>query len=601
MKTPFLKALKFSEDDFKSGKLLLELRIHVEEKCNLRCLYCLSDAPFMSEKKSEKRLSLDEIKKAIGDAKDLGAKTVSITGSGEPLLYKNLKEIIKYVHDLDLSPVLFSNSLILTPEFADFLYENNACLMLKLNSFKPEINDKLVGFQGAQNIFLERINTLIKKGFARENRLALNCIICNDNLTEIPDIFRFCRKNDIIPWIETVTITGRAKYDLTVEEDKIVKLYKHLSEIDKNEFGYEWEPDSPIVGADRRRYKYLCQVGLTGDVYHTDANITDKVGNIRKKELKELITSQKFLNLRDNDKHSRNYLDKIDVESVSEDVYRVLTNKQFRSVALPTDAVKIRIMGKISLHVGKKEPIQIFQFWGGCKNVNLGEDSVDLTEQATLNNLFRLNEEVKNVYEPGLKIFISPGDARVENVNYIEHKKTVLYVESLRKLAENNRYCGLFKVIPVSMLYEQYFEDFQSKLKEVRGRISSQLPKEEGFEKLVANARKNIDKKLSKNENEIQNKCILAAKEYVIHRVAEEEARIFRDYSECIRGFFIKYIPFYKKYLINIEQTTPNLDCSLVFFTGSKGNVTQPWQSIGKEEDGKIKFLSQGRLKISIK
>jgi len=314
MKPPFLEAIDFSEKDFESNVLLLELRIHVIEECNLKCVYCLSNAPFISKKRKKEnnktKLSLDEIKNNIKQAKDLGIKVVSITGSGEPLLYKNLKELIEFIKNLDLKIVLFTNSLLLSKELAEWLDERNVNLIVKLNSFVPEINDKLVGLKGAQRVFLEKIKMLVEMGFAKDRRLALNSIICKDNYQEIPDLFIFCRKNGIIPWIEVVTITGRAKEEMKLPKEKIEALYKNLSEIDKKQFCYEWIPDSPIVGADRRRYKFVAQIDIFGNVYHTDANITDEVGNIRNKSLYDLITSEKFIKLRDRDKHSRNFLEK---------------------------------------------------------------------------------------------------------------------------------------------------------------------------------------------------------------------------------------------------------------------------------------------------
>src|SRR3989338_919517 len=102
MEPPFLEAINFTEKEFSNeNNLLLELRIHVTEKCNLKCVYCLSDAPFMSEHSTKgDKLTLAEIKTNIIEAKKLGIKVVSITGSGEPLLYEHLEELIEFIKSL---------------------------------------------------------------------------------------------------------------------------------------------------------------------------------------------------------------------------------------------------------------------------------------------------------------------------------------------------------------------------------------------------------------------------------------------------------------------------------------------------------------------
>jgi MoaA/NifB/PqqE/SkfB family radical SAM enzyme len=596
MKPPFLKVIDFPEEDFNSNNLLLELRIHVIEDCNLRCVYCLSNAPFLNEKNNygKEKLSLDEIKNNIKQAKELGIKVVSITGSGEPLLYENLKELIEFIKRMELGVVLFTNSFLLTEELAIWLNNRDVNLMVKLNSFDPEINDNLVGVKGAQKIFLDKIKMLVDMGFAKDRRLALNCIICKENYKEIPDIFIFCRKNEIIPWIEIVTITGRAKAEMKLPGEMIENLYKKLSEIDKKQFGFEWIPDSPIVGADRRRYKYVAQIDVYGNVYHTDANITDEVGNIRKKSLYNLLISDRFIQLRDRDKHSRNFLEE-EYSELSQKIYKVLTNKKFRAGSLPSEDTQKLILGKIENKVSKNLSIKLFQFWGGCKNQNLPIDYAELCEKATLDNLKRLNDEIVKIYKPGLRINISPGDGRVQNVNKIPKEKTEKYVKTLAEIA--NRYDGLFSVVPISVLYEKYSANLTACLLERGQEITNDVCSQPDFEKLVSNARKNIFREDLKLESQIAERSKEAAKDYIIYRVAEEEAEIFRDFDDCIRSFFIKYTPFYKRYIKDISKTKPRLDCLLVFYTGRKGNITQPWQAVGQENSGEVLFLSQGRLK----
>jgi len=599
MKPPFLKVIDFSEEDFSNSNLLLELRIHVVEECNLKCVYCLSNAPFINEKteNNKTKLSLDEIKNNIKQAKNLGIKVVSITGSGEPLLYKNLKELIEFIKSLDLGVVLFTNSLLLNKELAGWLNEKDVNLMVKLNSFNPEINDKLVGVKGAQKVFIEKIKMLVDIGFAKDKRLALNCIICEENYEEIPELFIFCRKNGIIPWIEIVTITGRAKKEMKLPKEKIESLYKKLSQIDKKQFGYEWIPDSPIVGADRRRYKFVAQIDIFGNVYHTDANITDEVGNIKNKNLYDLLTSEKFIRLRDRDKHSRNFLEKENSELVDK-IYKILTNKKFRAGALPPEDIKKLVLEKIGRKIFENLPIKLFQFWGGCKNPNLPTDRAELCEEATLENLQRISDEITKICSPGLKIYISPGDGRVQNVNKIPKEKTEKYVQTLTEIA--NKYRELISVIPISTLYKKYSVDFEKNLLEARKNIEKDISNQPDFEKLIFNARKNVFGSDLESENKILERSHDAAKNYIIYRVAEEEAKIFRDFDDCIRSFFIKYIPFYKRYIKDINETKPSLDCSLVFYTGKKGNITQPWQAIGKRKEDEVLFLGQNRLKLEM-
>ncbi len=285
------------------------------------------------------------------------------------------------------------------------------------------------------------------------------------------------------------------------------------------------------------------------------------------------------------------------MEELAQKIYKLLTNRKFRAGPLPPENTKNLIIEKISSKVLNNFPIKIFMFWGGCKNPNLPCDKAESCEELTLDNYKNLNIEIKKIYKPGVKVYLSPGDYRVEKVNLIPHEKTKIYVESLIELCEKEKYQDLFSVIPLSTLYHHNQEKFEKKLHEAEKRISNKIIKIKNFEKLVINARKNIFNKEFLSEGKIHNKTIEAAKNYIIYRVAEEETQLFSEFKDCIRAFFIKYAPFYKPYIKDVNQTIPHLDCCLVFYTGGKGNITQPWQAIGKKIDGKIFFLSQERLR----
>ncbi|MFH1459290.1 MAG: radical SAM protein, partial [Candidatus Omnitrophota bacterium] len=210
---PFLKALEFSDEDFAEAaktKGLLEFRMHVIRECTLNCIYCLSNAPHIKSIKNiqfkKGDLSLEKRKSLVANAKKLGAKTVVITGSGDPLLYPDLDELIAYINMLGLRPVIFTSAILLTKKRAKYFYDNNVSLIVKLNSFIPKMQDHLVGVKGSSTHLRKRIEMLIKLGFTENRRLCINSIISKDNYDEIPALFKFCRENKIIPWIERISI-----------------------------------------------------------------------------------------------------------------------------------------------------------------------------------------------------------------------------------------------------------------------------------------------------------------------------------------------------------------------------------------------------------
>lgn len=281
---------------------------------------------------------------------------------------------------------------------------------------------------------------------------------------------------------------------------------------------------------------------------------------------------------------------------IKQKIYQILTNRKFRTGPLPDKDTEEIIIKVISSKISEKSPIGLLQFWGGCKNPNLPYSSAGLCEESTLDNLKRLDTEIKTIYKPGLKIYISPGDKRVEEVNLIPEQKTKRYINSLSKITKKEKYCHLFTIVPVSTLYQKS-KNFRRKLDEVEKRIKKDLDKDDNLERLTINARRNIFTDDLTNENEIEIRALNSAKNYIVYRVAEEEAQIFIEFKDCLRSSFIRYKPFYQKYIKNVDQIKPYLNSYLNFFTGKKGNVTQPWQAIAKRNKKEIIFLSQKKLK----
>ena len=281
--------------------------------------------------------------------------------------------------------------------------------------------------------------------------------------------------------------------------------------------------------------------------------------------------------------------------AIASRVYGILACRRYRAGSAPTPQTTEQVLQTLGERIASNEPIALFQFWGGCKNPNLPYAYADFCEAATLDNLHILNTEIRQVYPAGLRIYISPGDVRVQRVNAVPVSRTSEYVKSLTELARNDKYDNLFTVVPLSELYTKYSSSIERKLVDVRKRISADIPTHHEFDRLVLNSISNVYRGDLDSVNSITARAIHAAKEYIVFRVAEEETKLFNEFSHCIRSFFIKYAPFYKRYIQNIDQTVPNLDCSLVFFTGGKGNVTQPWQAISTRGTAKV-FLSQKRL-----
>ncbi len=291
-------ALTFGKEEIdtarREGKLL-SLDIAVTGLCNLHCIYCYADA---SGKKDDKELSLTEVYRAIDEAIDLGIKTLNITG-GEPLLHENYFDIAKYAHKRGISVLLFTNGTLIDEKVAEKLMDLRISPCVKLDSLVPEIQDYLAGSKESLNRIRNGINRLIDVGYTDKYPvLSVNAVICRQNLDEIPRLWIWARRQNLIPSVTRLQAMGRAKerFDLTVTSMELYRLFHQLSEIDRA-LGIEWQPDIPwIYGKSCKRQYIGCFIDRHGNVQPC-SGVPIKAGNIRDQSLTDILSGSEIFNV----------------------------------------------------------------------------------------------------------------------------------------------------------------------------------------------------------------------------------------------------------------------------------------------------------------
>lgn len=96
----------------------LDLEIH--GACNYKCEMC--PQAWGRERAFLKSMSVDLFKKIVDDALQYGLKSVSLHGSGEPTLNRNMPEMVKYLKTCEVEAVSFTNGLRLTEDLAESLF-----------------------------------------------------------------------------------------------------------------------------------------------------------------------------------------------------------------------------------------------------------------------------------------------------------------------------------------------------------------------------------------------------------------------------------------------------------------------------------------------
>jgi MoaA/NifB/PqqE/SkfB family radical SAM enzyme len=117
----------------------------VTYRCQCRCPHCSASRHCLP---SVEELSTAEAKRLIDESLDLGISVIAFTG-GEPLLRRDIFELVSYVDKRKAIAHLFTNGFLLNDENAAKLADAGLySLFLSLDSPVPEEHDRLRGIPG---------------------------------------------------------------------------------------------------------------------------------------------------------------------------------------------------------------------------------------------------------------------------------------------------------------------------------------------------------------------------------------------------------------------------------------------------------------------
>lgn len=286
---------EFSKEDMeqavKNGTLL-SMEIEFNSSCNFNCVYCYAT----NNLDPKEELTKEEIRDLILQARDLGARKIIILG-GEPMLYPHIIEMVRFIRGQGFEIEMFTNGVNMTPSAAQVLFENRVVVVLKMNSFDEKIQDMLAGKKGAYKQIQETFNNLKHAGYpSGDCHMGISSIVCKQNIDELTRMWEWLRDQGIDPYFEVLTPQGKAKENdfLRVESSRLRDFFYKIADIERKKYGYNWEPQPPLVGGQCLRHQFSCSVNSRGYV-QSCVGVTIPVGSIREKKLKDIIRDSEVI------------------------------------------------------------------------------------------------------------------------------------------------------------------------------------------------------------------------------------------------------------------------------------------------------------------
>ncbi len=154
----------------------LQVDLNLTNKCNLNCDYCYASA---NERiKSSEELRKGEFFSLFKEFSEMGVLKVSFSG-GEPLLRKDIKEIILLSKDFPFATILLTNGTLISEEIAKAIKKAKISLVnVSLEGPKAEIHDKIRG-KNSFNEALQGIKILREKNITFSIGTTFNSLNAN--------------------------------------------------------------------------------------------------------------------------------------------------------------------------------------------------------------------------------------------------------------------------------------------------------------------------------------------------------------------------------------------------------------------------------------
>lgn len=202
---------------------MISLNLDITKECNLRCLYCgaVGDCDRDSDGHS-REIDSHKIRSLLVMAMEAGCRILTIAG-GEPLLRRDLPEILRYASGLDYSIGLLTNGTLITDEVASELSKSGVTYVRV--SMESADKDRFEEYRG-ENTF-EKVKQALYNLKKHAVYVGVGATIYPENVSEIDGLIDFCLAHRV----DFIRVAPALRIGLA--KDQLVGFSHYLNIIDK--------------------------------------------------------------------------------------------------------------------------------------------------------------------------------------------------------------------------------------------------------------------------------------------------------------------------------------------------------------------------------
>jgi SynChlorMet cassette radical SAM/SPASM protein ScmF len=211
---------------------LTSLYLYISGSCNLACRHCWITPTYQAGENGGQQIGVDDVHKAIREARSLGLQTVKLTG-GEPLLHTQFRELVSLMDGDGLQIHIETNGTLIDRDLAKFLKQKEqvSFISVSLDGVDAETHEDLRGVPGSFGQAITGIRNLVEQGF----RPQLICTLHRGNVSQMGEVIKLAEDLGCgSVKFNHVQQVGRGKqfaYEQGLQVSEIINLY-HRIEMD---------------------------------------------------------------------------------------------------------------------------------------------------------------------------------------------------------------------------------------------------------------------------------------------------------------------------------------------------------------------------------
>lgn len=294
-----------AKDDWEKAKQVYPIYVEISPvgACNHRCTFCAVD--YIGYNAT--RLEVSLLEQRLPEMAQLGVKSVMFAGEGEPLLHKNISDIVQICHRSGIDVSFTTNATILPADFLDKALPHVSWIKASVNAGSAATYARVHRTKAED--FSRALGNLKKMVSARNTNghrctLGAQSLLLPDNVHEMVDLARICRDEVGLDYLVVKPYSQHSFSNTTMYKDLDYSEYLELGNAleqentDRFQVVFRQHTMHKYSESDNERYStcsatpfFWAYVMADGSVYGCSAYLLDerfKYGNMYDQSFKEI-------------------------------------------------------------------------------------------------------------------------------------------------------------------------------------------------------------------------------------------------------------------------------------------------------------------------